>query len=238
MFKLLTLIFLLCFVSLPTYAAAPWNQEGQFQTAIVVDTGLSVLRKSPDITSTALRRLRIGRKIFIISTTKNQGLKYYFVAVTRRTRGYIDASALINPSWQGEDVRLMRLIENAEGVDKIILSQTLVKYFPKSRFCPDALLAEGETAEQIAKELSKRTSRASFHQLDPELEPEKYLLNYSGLDKYSRLGVNFFIDSIEKSYRYNGTAYKKILSRYPKSQAALLAKEKLEIVLVNNKISN
>ncbi|KAF0207367.1 MAG: hypothetical protein FD167_5490 [bacterium] len=234
MYKLLTIIILLCFFSFPIYAVEkePWNAEGQFRRAIVVDTGLSALRKSPSVASTCLRRLRIGRKIFIISSVKNSdGIKYYFVAVTRRTRGYIDASALVSPSQASDDVRLMRLVENAEGVDKIILAQALVKNFPQSRFCPDAFLAEGRVAEQIATELSRRTTRHSPRQLDPEIDLERYLLNYSGLDKYNRLGINFQIDPIEKIYRYDGAAYKKILTRYPKSQAALIASEKLQTLL-------
>jgi hypothetical protein len=122
----------------------------------------------------------------------------------------------------------MRLVENSEGVDKIILAQALVKNFPQSRFCPDALLAEAATAELIASELSRRTTRHSPRQLDPQVDLERYLLNYSGLDKYNRLGVNFQLDPIEKVYRYDGAAYKKILTRYPKSQAALVASEKLQ----------
>lgn len=232
MFKLLTIIILLCFFSFPIYATEkePWNQDGKFRPAIVVDTGLSALRKSPNIASTVLRRLRTGRKIFIISTTKSQdGIKYYFIALTRRTRGFIEASAIINPSQQGEDARLMRLIENAEGTDKIILAQALLKLFPKSSFCADALLAEGETADQIAKELSRRVSKNAIAKLDPELDQERYLLNYSGLDKYNRLGINFQVE--EKVYSYDGTAYKKVLSHYPKSQAALVVKEKLQLLL-------
>lgn len=234
MFKLLTLISLLCFFSFPVYALEkePWNMDGQFPSAIVVDTGLSALRKSPSVTSNCLRRLRIGRKVFIISSTKNKaGIKYYFIAVTRRTRGYIDASALVKPLQLGDDARLMRLVENAESVDKIILAQTLVKNFPKSHFCPDALLAEGQTAEEIAKELSRRTSKRSIRQLDPTIDLERYFLNYSGLDKYNRLGINFQLDPSEKVYRYDGTAYKKILAHYPKSQAALIASERLETLL-------
>jgi hypothetical protein len=235
MFKLLTLIFLLCFFSLPSFAALkePWNQDGAFRPAIVVDTGLSAIRKSPNFTSTVLKRLRTGRKVFIISTIKNkENIKYYFIAITRRTRGYIDASAIVDFAQKDEDKRLMRLIEEAAGVDKIILTQILVKHFPQSLLCPDALLIEAEFAEKIAKELSNKTIKHPPTQLDKEIEPERYLLNYSGLDKYNRLGINFHIDPIKKAYCYDGQAYKKILNRYPKSSAALIAKEKLENNLV------
>ncbi|MBK7996511.1 MAG: hypothetical protein IPK14_25025 [Blastocatellia bacterium] len=232
--KLFFIITLLCFFSFSVQAAEKeaWNADGQFRRAFVIDDGLSALRKSPKVTSTCLRRLRVGRKIFIISSIKNQdGIKYYYIAITRRTRGFIDAASVVSPSQAGDDARLMRLIEASKGVEKIILAQILVSNFPKSRFCPDALLAEGEAAEKIALELSKKISRRLPEQLDKELELERYLLNNPILDKYSRLGINFYIDTEEKFYRYDGAVYKQILSRYPRSLAASHAKEKLQILI-------
>ena len=232
--KLFFIITLLCFFSFSVQAAEkePWNADGQFRRAFVIDDGLSALRKSPKTTSTCLRRLRVGRKIFIISSIKNQhGIKYYYIAVTRRTRGFIDAAAIISPSQAGDDARLMRLIEASKGVEKIILAQILVNNFPKSRFCPDALLAEGEAAEKIALELSKKISRRLPEQLDKELGLERYLLNNPALDKYSRLGINFYVDEKESLYFYDGAVYKQILNRYPRSLAASRAKEKLQILI-------
>lgn len=229
--KLLFIIALICFFSLPIQAVEkePWNLDGHFRRAVVVDNGLSALRKAPSLTATCLRRLKVGRAIYIISTHKSQnGIKYYFVAVTRRTRGFIDASALVSPSQKGDDGHLAELIETAEGVDKILLSQILVKYFPYSEFCPNALLAEATTAEKIATELSSKISRHLPKQLDPKLGLERYLLNYSGLDKYNRLGVNFLFDKEKQVYFYDGAAYKKILSHYRKSKIALIARERLQ----------
>ncbi len=227
--KILFIIALICFFSLPIQAKEPWNLDGHFRRAIVVDNGLSALRKAPSLTSTCLKRLKMGRVLYVISTYKNQnGIKYYFVAVTRRTRGFIDADALVSPSQKADDQHLVQLIDRAEGTDKIMLSEILIKYFPSSEFCPIALLAEASASEKIASELSHRISRHLPQQLNTKVELERYLLNYSGLDKYSRLGIHFIFDKEKQSYFYDGKAYKRILTQYKKSQAAMIAKEKLE----------
>jgi len=120
----------------------------------------------------------------------------------------------------------MRLIEAADGIDQITLCRLLVMQFSSSRFCPEALLVEGMAAEGMAQELSRRVTRRPPKQLDKELTPDRYLLNYSGLDRYSRLGLYFRV--IDESFHYDGAAYRRILKRYPRSRAAQVARERLE----------
>jgi hypothetical protein len=229
--------FWLFVVSVPAARRPPWNGDGRYRKAFVVDSGLSALRRSPSPSSTCLRRLRLGRSLYVISTHKGQdGIGYYFVAVTRRTRGYIDRAAVASPAQRGDDARLMRLIEEAEGIDQITLCRLLVTQFASSRFCPDALLIEGMAAEGMARELSRRVARRPPRRLDKELMPERYLLNYSGLDRYSRLGIGFRI--IDESFHYDGAAYRRILNRYPRSQAAQTARERLEEIREADSLSS
>src|SRR5262249_34355027 len=140
----------------PVWAAKrePWNADGKFKRAFVVDTGLAALRSEPSFDSTCLRRLRLGRPLYVLSSHRGKdGIDYYYVAVTRRTRGYLDQAAVAVPSKRGEDARLMRLISEAEGADQITLSRLLSGRFTRSRFSADALLAEAEAAERAAREL-------------------------------------------------------------------------------------
>jgi hypothetical protein len=206
----------------------PWNADGRYRRAFVVDSGLSALRRSPSPESTCLRRLRLGRSLYVISTHRGRdGVGYYYVAVTRRTRGYIDQAAIASPSRRGDDARLMRLIRESRGIDRIAMCRLLVTQFSNSPFCPDALLEEGLAAEEVARELSRKVTRRPPHRLDKELSEERYLLNYAGLDRYSRLGIRFRLDRENENYCYDGTAYRRILRRYPRSEAAEAARERL-----------
>jgi hypothetical protein len=55
-----------------------------------------------------------------------------------------------------------------------------------------------------------------------------YFLNYSGLDRYRRLGVVFDFDPETESYRYDGAAFREILRRHPRSPEAAEARKRLE----------
>ena len=80
--------------------------------------------------------------------------------------------------------------------------------------------------------LSRRVARRPPKQLDKELTQDRYLFNYSGLDRYSRLGLYFRV--IDESFHYDGAAYRRILKSYPRSQAAQTASERLEEIEEEN----
>src|SRR5262249_54867750 len=115
----------------------------------------------------------------------------------------------------------------AEGADQITLSRLLSGHFTHSRFSADALLAEAEAAERAALELSRRVARRPPRMLDDELPEWRYQVNYSGLDRDNRLGRRFRVDRENETFHYDGEAYKKILSRFPRSEAASAARERL-----------
>ena len=55
-----------------------------------------------------------------------------------------------------------------------------------------------------------------------------YYLNYTGLDRYNRQGIRFVFDKSTKRFHYDGTAWRELIRRYPKTQAAAAAQKRLE----------
>lgn len=226
--KSLFTLLLILLLPLVIMAKEPWNNDHQFRRAYIVDPVLSALRRSPSSDGYCLKRLRLGRSLYIVSTTQNrQGVKYYYVAVTRRTRGYIDAASVIIPGVNQEDSRLMRIINSAAGIEKIMLCQMLAAKFPHSKYLPEVLILEGKTAEKLAKELSHRATIKPPTQYDPELDEARYWENYAGLDRFNRLDLHFISAGKDGSYRYDGAAYRKLLAKFPKSDFAEIARTRL-----------
>ena len=64
--------------------------------AFIIDDRLSALRRKPGLKSQVIRRLRLGHAVYIMGTAKADPgePRFYRIAVTRRTRGWIHESAL------------------------------------------------------------------------------------------------------------------------------------------------
>jgi hypothetical protein len=216
--------------SVPTDLDKQWNADGNYQLAWVVDPGLATLRTQPELTARCIRRLRLGRKLYVVGSkySNTMSLRYYYVAVTRRTRGYIDPAALVIAGKPREDRRLMRLITNAKDVDKILLAQIFTQAFPRSAVLPDVWLAEGFAAESIAIRLSAQAQRRrALPMLDPTISSVRYWQNWAILDRYNRLGINWRFDLATLTFSYDGKAFERLLRRYPQSTAAAIVREKL-----------
>ncbi|HEY9286328.1 MAG TPA: hypothetical protein VIP46_22945, partial [Pyrinomonadaceae bacterium] len=54
-----------------------------------------------------------------------------------------------------------------------------------------------------------------------------YFLNFNGLDRYSRQGVNFTFDRAGRRYAYDGACWREILRRHPRSLEAAQARARL-----------
>src|SRR5262245_18723414 len=167
-----------------------------FVKAVVIDDRLSALRREPNLQSEIVHRLRIGRPVYLIRTIGDRSVQTEFcrVAVSRRTRGWMLASALAVPSRAGEDERIMKLIASTkDGVERIALGRILVERFPQSHLVPRALVLIGGEAERAAKTLSvrakKRLADVPPEQQNPSLRV--YYLNDAGLDRYNKLGIAF-----------------------------------------------
>ncbi len=204
----------------------------RYLKAFVIDDRLSALRREPRIQSEVIRRIRLAQPVFIIGSSKGKTRepKFYRVAVTRRTRGWILASAIAALNRTGEDQRIMSLIEHSsDGVDKITLCRLIISHFRQSLFVPRAMLLLGEEAERAAKTLSQRTRRRLSEVHDADTNLRDYFLSDAGLDRYSRLGIAFDFNESSGEFSYDGKAYREIIRRFPNRDEAKLARQHLDL---------
>ena len=218
--------FLLLFVPITGFAQKQKPPAGG-RLAIVVDERLAALRATPQLTGRLVRRLGRGRMVAVRAMkTSPDGITFFLVNVTRRTHGWIQREAIVSPSRAGDDRRLLNLIQRSEGFDRISRARIFLDHFRRSPLRPEVLLLLGDTAEELAEELSRSASRRMNHLSDaPEFS---YFLNYSGLDRYNRLRVIFVFDKSTKRFHYDGAAWREVIRRYPKSPEATEAQKSIE----------
>jgi hypothetical protein len=211
------------------------TQAPRYVVAFVVDDRLSALRKEPNLKGMVARRLRLGRRVWIIaerSATREQP-RFCRVAVTRRTSGWIDALALGVPGRAGADKRLLDLINRFDdGFDRITRCELFLRHFPRSPLLPRVLLALGQEADRAAATLTSRSSRqaAKSDGKGSDVDERVLSLNDPRLDRYSRAGVSFDYNAGE--YVYDGKAYREIVARYPGSAAVTIAQQRLHEIQV------
>jgi hypothetical protein len=195
--------------------------------AVVVEERLAALRATPQLNGRLVRRLGRGRMVAIRSAKKSaDGITFFLVNVTSRTHGWIQREAVASPARAGDDQRLLRLIERSQGFDRISRARIFLDHFTRSPLRPEVLLLLGDTAKEIAKQLS--TDAARRLKDDPGEAPEfSYYLNYTGLDRYNRQRVGFIFDRQTKRFHYDGAAWRELIRRYPKTSQAVEAKKRL-----------
>ena len=220
-----------------TDAKGTTTQTGRraYLKAFIIDDRLSALRREPGLQSQVVRRLRLGHTVFILSASNPKAgrPRFYRVAVTRRTRGWIYPSALAVQGRAGEDQRIVTLIKNAsDGFDRIGLCRILIERFGQSQLVPRALLLLGEEAEHAAETLSQRARKrlAEVRAENANARLSDYYLNDAGLDRYSKLHVVFDFNEFIAEYVYDGRAYRDIVKRFPDREEARLARQRLELV--------
>jgi hypothetical protein len=195
--------------------------------AVVVEERLAALRATPQLNGRLVRRLGRGRMVAIQSAKKSaDGITFFLVNVTSRTHGWIQREAVASPARAGDDQRLLRLIERSQGFDRISRARIFLDHFTRSPLRPEVLLLLGDTAKEIAKQLSTDATRRLKD--DPGEAPEfSYYLNYTGLDRYNRQRVGFIFDRQTKRFHYDGAAWRELIRRYPKTSQAVEAKKRL-----------
>jgi hypothetical protein len=195
--------------------------------AVVVEERLAALRATPQLNGRLVRRLGRGRMVAIRSAKKSaDGITFFLVNVTSRTHGWIQREAVTSPARAGDDQRLLRLIERSQGFDRISRARIFLDHFTRSPLRPEVLLLLGDTAKEIAKQLSTDATRRLKD--DPGEAPEfSYYLNYTGLDRYNRQRVGFIFDRQTKRFHYDGAAWRELIRRYPKTSQAVEAKKRL-----------
>ncbi|HEV2666117.1 MAG TPA: hypothetical protein VG324_14460 [Blastocatellia bacterium] len=217
-------------------ATAQSEREGFVpgQRAVVFDERLSALRARPDVKAPLKQRLRRGRRVGVLgAATAGAGAKFFRVAVSRNTRGWVLADAVIRPGAPADAERLMRLIEETrDEFTKARLARLCADECRSTNFAPKALMILGETAEGAAERLSRDANRRvgeddSDAGPNAGLTKRDFLLNYAGLDRYNRIGVTFDYDATSDRIGYDGAAYRELLRRYPRSAEAQAAQARL-----------
>jgi hypothetical protein len=198
------------------------------QRAIVIDERLSALRVRPDLKSTLEQRLRRGRIVGIVGSAKRRdGTGFLRVALSRNTRGWILADAVVRTGILADAEKLLTLIEGtADDFIKAKLARLFMDEFGRTKFAPRALLILGETAERAAERLARDAKRRIGDIENSEVKRRSYFLNYAGLDRFNRIGVTFDYDEMTDSIIYDGAAFRELLRRYPKSAEAKIVTER------------
>jgi hypothetical protein len=228
---------LFCLILLLCTASAAFGQDDEKKTfaesykkGYVFDERLSALRKEPDVMGPIRQRLRRGRSLYLLESHRDRnGVLYYRVAVTRRTRGWVQAAAVAFPSQRGDDSKVLALAEATSDVERLSICKVLIEHFPASSLRPKALLLFGEEAEDVASKVLKRAGRrmSDEDKLIEGVPKRYYYLNDVGLDRYNRLGVRFDYDEKSDEYVYAGDSYREIIRKYPKSDVSAKAREHL-----------
>jgi len=220
----LCLLFIL-FLQLTGFAQKKPPSGGRL--GVVVDERLAALRATPQLNGKLVRRLNRGRLVAVRSfKTSADGITFVLVNVTSRTHGWVQRDAVVSPSRLGDDRRLLTLIQQSTGFDRIARARIFLDHFPRSPLRPEVLLLFGDTAESLTEKLSRDAARRLKADLGdaPEFS---YFLNYTGLDRYNRQRVIFVFDKTTKRFHYDGAAWRELIRRYPRSTAALEARKRL-----------
>ena len=194
--------------------------------AVVVDERLAALRATPALTAKLVRRLGRGRLVAISGATSKEGIVFYRVNVTTRTRGWIQSESLVVPSRFGDDRKLFNLLQHSQGFDRLARSRIFLDHFHRSPLRPAVLLLIGDTAESLATQLSKTIS----HKLAaaPLTAPEHtYYLNHASLDRYNRQNIHFLFNPTTKRLHYDGRSWRLLIRLHPKTPEAIEARQRL-----------
>jgi len=217
----------------PAAAAAPQPETAnteKYAPGTVVDERLSVLRVEPSLSAIPLQRMRRGRTVLISSSREADGVLFYSVMVPPDKRGWVQAEAVATTIRRGDDERLVRLIQASEGFEQVERASIFLETFPASPLRPAMLLYQGDLIEEMAQKLTlDANKRLDKDEMKASSAPlYSFFLNYSGLDRYRRLGIGFLFNANTKYFHYNGECWKELLVGFSNSSEAVEAKKRLE----------
>ena len=200
-------------------------------TAVVVDERLSVLRFEPSLTAIPLQRMRAGRTMQILGSQKTgDGVTFYRVQLPPEKGGWVQAEAVVRTDKPGDDARLLRLIRALDGFDQIERTVIFLENFPNSSLRPAVLLLLGDLAEEASQKLSREAVRR-FDEEEMranEAPLRSYYLNYSGLDRYRRLGIGFLFNGRTKQFHYDGAAWREIVQKHKSGDESAEAQKRID----------
>lgn len=201
------------------------------RVAVVVDERLAALREEPSLSGELTRRLGRGRAVALTGARRAaDGVVFYQVVVTRRTRGWLQSESFAAPSRAGDDARLLNLVKSSRGFDRVERARLFLDLFPRSPLRPAALLLYGQGAEEDAAALSRSASRRlEEDRLPADAAPlGSYYMNFNGLDRFRRQGVAYTFDAASRQFRYDGAAWREIVRRFPRAREAEEARRRLD----------
>ena len=85
----------------------------------------------------------------------------------------------------------------------------------------------GQEADRLAQTLSQRAQRRLASISMSGIKLRDYYLSDVGLDRLSKLGVTFNYDESSGEFVYDGKVYRELIKRFPNSEEAKLARERL-----------
>ncbi|MBK8812224.1 MAG: hypothetical protein IPN69_16060 [Acidobacteria bacterium] len=227
--KPLFFVLLFIFSIIPTAAQKPRKPAPRSVRAVVVDNSLAVVRNAPGYFGQTVRRLRRGRELTVLGSKPADGAVFLRVSISPRTNGWIQREAVVVRTAAGDDERLLGLILSLKNFEQIEAVRIFLNEFPASPQRAQMLLLFGDLIEESAEKLSalasKRLNRAAMAAAGGPVHG--YLLNYSGLDRYRKLGVVFFVNARTRKLHYAGTAWREILQKFPDSAEAVEARKRL-----------
>lgn len=206
------------------------NQPTNPNVGVVIDERLAVLRIQPSLYSDSIQRMRTGKVVAISASKQADGLTFYKVLVPPRNYGWVQSEAIISKNRKGDDERLAQLVQASDGFEKIERAVIYLENFPVSSLRPSILLLLGDLVEESAIKLSRDATRQLvLREMSASGAPLfSFYLNHSSLDRYRKLGINFWFNSATKLYHYNGVVWDEIVQKYPKSNEAEEAKKRLD----------
>ena len=221
------LLVTIFFISLGGESGWAQTRHLSSRSAVVADERLAVLRAAPQFYAPFLRRIGRGRIVTLLEAQRSSdGAVFYRVAVTRRTRGWLQREAVVVPSRAGDDARLLALIKASRDFDRLARARIFLDVFPRSSLRAAVLLLFGDEAEKTAAKLS----REALRRLDPiemsatEASLASYFLNYSGLDRYRKQGIIFTFDDTTHQFQYDGTVWRELLRKHVQSPEAAIVR--------------
>lgn len=198
--------------------------------AIVIDERLAVLRSAPSLFARPIQRMRRGREVVITETKEADGVTFYRVTAVPKVSGWVQKEAVAAKYRRNEDERLARLVQASEGFEQIERARIFLENFPNSVFRPGILLLFGDLLEEAALRLSTEAARRlSRREMAASGAPlHSFYLNYAGLDRYQRLGVIFLFNPATRLFHYNGASWREIIEKFPASNEAAEAQNRLD----------
>ncbi|HZH34017.1 MAG TPA: hypothetical protein VEX64_04200 [Pyrinomonadaceae bacterium] len=198
--------------------------------AVVIDERLAVLRVEPSLSSIPLQRMRAGRTMLILGDREADGVKFYHVSLPPQKSGWVQSEAVVSTVRHGDDARLVELIRASRGFDQIERAVMFLETFNKSPFRPAVLLLLGDLIEEQAQRLSRdATRRFDTEEIKASGAPlHSFYMNFNGLDRYRRLGIQYVFNRNQKRFHYEGTYWREILQKHQSSPESAEAKKRLD----------